>query len=86
MLRKNGRVALVFRQPKSDAERKKMLVAIEFPDDLFVAGFGGVELVELFPVFQRRMLAGNRLEMPVDLLSEIEILITEQIEPAVDDL
>ena len=62
-----------------------MLVAIDFPDDFFIAGFRRVEFVKLFPVFQRQVLAGNRFVMPINRRPEIEIQITEQIEFAVND-
>ncbi len=67
------RKPLIARQEISNAEREKMLMPIEFPDNFFVARFTRVEFVKLFPMFERNMFSGNRFVMPIDICAEIEI-------------
>ena len=85
MTNKSFGVALVFRKPEGGAERKKMLVPVELPDDFFIACFVRAELVKLFPVFNRRAFAGNRFEMPVHFRAEIQIGKTQKIKSSFDD-
>ena len=49
-------VTLVTGQPVCHAEREKILMPVQFPDDLLVAGLGGIKLVKLFPMLERRRL------------------------------
>src|SRR3982750_2275597 len=43
---------LVARQHISHAEGEKMLVAVQFPDNLAIARFRRTKLVKLFPMFE----------------------------------
>lgn len=56
-----------------------MLVAIQFPHNLMIAGLMNIEKINLVPRLQRAALAVNRIEMPVNLGTKVERLVSEQI-------
>jgi len=60
-------------------------VAIQLPDDLFVARDLDVEIVELAPVPQRDAFAADGLEVPIDWITKTEIFEPKQIEFAGHD-
>src|SRR5262245_39326133 len=63
-----------------------MLVALDFPENLQIAFADRPDRVNLAPVNEGGPVAGERVEMPVNGMAEIEIGEAEQIEPSRDGL
>ena len=82
MANKCFRKPLIARQEICNAEREKMLMAVQLPDDLFIARFAGVEFVKLLPMLSRGPVAGNRFEMPIDFGANVQVLVSEQVKAA----
>ena len=86
MIDKRLSVTLVRSQPVCETQREEMLLPVEFPYYLFISGLGCVNVIKLFPVFQRRSFFRERLAMPVDLSADKQILQPEQVDPATDNI
>src|SRR5262249_35973979 len=65
--------------------RDMVLLAIQFPRNLVVADFVEVEKSNFVPRLKRSTFAVDGIEVPVDLLAIVEIAITEQTEPMLQD-
>ena len=58
-------------------ERDEMLVAVQFPQYLVVAGDGSVQIVDLTPVSERRSQIGERLVIPSRRRTDVRPSVTE---------
>src|SRR5207253_130583 len=71
---------LVLSQPIGFRQSYQMLMAIEFPDDLAIAYFFEIEILELVKQLPRRSLLMHSIPVPIDLLSVIQPFVAKQIE------
>src|SRR5260370_13026458 len=62
-----------------------MLVPVQFPDDFVTPGFVEVQKVDGVPRLQRRSFPVDRIHVPVDFLTVIEVRVSEQGEPVLAD-
>src|SRR6267142_6663910 len=73
-------VAFIARQPVSLTQRCEILVAVQFPDNLFVTDNVRIEIVQTAPMRRLCPLARNRLELPINWITKIKIAQAKQIE------
>src|SRR5215813_13551899 len=85
MIGKRTGISLIASQRIGLSQCREILMAIQFPDDLLVAGKLRIEIVELTPVNQRQMLAALWLKVPIDWPAETEISKSQQIKVAFTD-
>src|ERR1043165_690332 len=71
----DARVTFVAGQPVSLDQGLEVLMAIQLPDDLLVAGDLDVEIVELGPVQQRAAVAADGVDLPVDAIAAGQVSV-----------
>ena len=74
MRHEGSRIAFVTGQPVSLTKRDEVLVAIELPHDLLVARDFRIKEVESAPVAQGNSFTRNRLKVPIDWITKVEVL------------
>ena len=55
-------------------------MAVQLPNDLFVTGDFGGEVVELAPVLEWGTFSAQWFEVPIDRIAKTEVLESEQVE------
>src|SRR4051794_12549461 len=75
---------LIAGQAISHAERKEMLMSVQFPNDLLIARLTRIKIVELFPVLHRRPLCREGFAVPVDAGTDIQAFESHQVDAAID--
>ncbi len=63
-----------------------MLVPVEFPSDLVVADFVEIKKSDFVPGLQWSALAVHGVEVPIDFCAIIQIAISQQTEPVLQNL
>ena len=74
--------SLIARERVGLRERDEVLMPVQLPDELVISDHFEVEVRKPAPVDERRAPSRQRIELPVDRITEREVTVAEEIEPA----